>query len=615
MDEFRNAGAQQPLEVARPVEQPTSGQQVPPAEYNTALDDRGSGAGAALLESVYGTSEVPTKQEGLAISIDAHRKGPETGALEQFVSHVPFAGSLWEVAGPAGLINAKKAVDRYNADTQTVEDLNIIGKFLVDQERSEEEWKDAGVWDYAKAIMADLPKYMVEFALTGGAYTVGKAGIKKLVKEGVKSRVKSAVVGTVARGVGVAAQAAASPQLYVPGALRRQIESGLSGDDLSFLEALPAAYADAFIEMGTERAGGLIGKAAGKIPGIRQAKKAIGKAWVGAVGGRTSSDLSKAVASQVGWHGVIGEIGEERLGDILRGTLGSLGVEGFGFGSTGGAVTAVADLVSGNEVDTSAFKQLAGEAIALSVPGAGSVSLQAAQRLASGTASRGDVAKVLGKDVADTLNRKQRLELVAEAQQIVATLQPPSTENQPLQSRAVPELSGVAEQVPTESPEAVQQPQSATAAAQPDVLPVQDASAAPVDAVGAEVSRRDELLAMTTQERTAAGREAGVKVGGLVAWVATDKILKAEEQLTLGDTEPDVTMSKSYPADEPVGDLVRRHLEREQKKGKPAWFDGTNLYMSSGKYTIQQDDRGRARLSKSHNISTEGMLRWFEKSD
>jgi hypothetical protein len=53
----------------------------------------------------------------------------------------------------------------------------------------------------------------------------------------------------------------------------------------------------------------------------------------------------------------------------------------------------------------------------------------------------------------------------AEAQRILDTLQPPSTENQPLKSRAVPELSGVAEQqVPTESPEAVQQPQAAVAA-------------------------------------------------------------------------------------------------------------------------------------------------------
>lgn len=57
---------------------------------------------------------------------------------------------------------------------------------------------------------------------------------------------------------------------------------------------------------------------------------------------------------------------------------------------------------------------------------------------------------------------------------------------------------------------------------------------------------------------------------------------------------------------------IRRWLKREQEKGKPAWFDGSCLYMTAGKHTIHYDNKGRPFLSRLHELSEDGMFRHFE---
>lgn len=66
--------------------------------------------------------------------------------------------------------------------------------------------------------------------------------------------------------------------------------------------------------------------------------------------------------------------------------------------------------------------------------------------------------------------------------------------------------------------------------------------------------------------------------------------------------------SLNHKADE---DLIIKHLLEEQRKDKPAWFDGTHFYFTRGKYKVVHLKK-KSSIKKMHNLSLEGMLNHFE---
>lgn len=185
---------------------------------------------------------------------------------------------------------------------------------------------------------SQMPAFMVEFALTGGAGKLAQkaavAGAEKLVKKAVISKVTGVTANIAARTV-------AMPGLYAPKYAERRLNDFTAITDKGELllheskespaksALLAVGYTSA--EVASEMAGGAIGKylvdpvtkavrtplisAVNHLPtsvknAVYQAYKAI----------KPNAQISK-VFTAGGWNGMIEELGEERVNDIMQSTL------------------------------------------------------------------------------------------------------------------------------------------------------------------------------------------------------------------------------------------------------------------------------------------------------
>ncbi len=261
-----------------------------------------------------------------------------------------------------------QAVKRVKDGSEAPADWRRMAGTLDSMERSEDDGLKEHVWN----ILKELPAFAIEFAATGGAYTgVRKATTKAITKAAgkyAKAEATKVAAGVASRAAGVVAQAALQPHRIAENIARKyttrfgvqqdakgSVVEWLDPDDPSFLEAVAKGAGSHVIELGSERAGGrLIG-----IPGVSRivAMKAgiinrlLKKGWSPK---QIQDGLKKA-----GWHGMIPEVFEERVGEVARGVT---GVE-EGFGVTGGILAN----------DPESWEQLLAEGIALSVPGAAQI--------------------------------------------------------------------------------------------------------------------------------------------------------------------------------------------------------------------------------------------------
>jgi len=318
---------------------------------------------------------------------------------------LPFVGAAVEAKH---LANLHSAVKRVEEGTQSEEDEQLLVEFLRLQQRAGR----GGVGYKVATILAELPAFVAEFAAGGAA--VAKAGAKvaaaKAVKEAVEKAARKSAQMAVAKwgvskgvaraGAGIAktslmagAQlgaitamgeatglAMAPFQGYSGGsrisanAWRRALpDMALSGDESTqltlhfyntadeFLDALPTAVADEYIEILSERSGAGIRSAFQKLPGADQVavmQASVARWWTQKYGEGAAAKLMKRIAKAGGWDGVLEEFAEERLGGFLRGAT---GVEEGGI-----LANTFPDL-----------EQMAAELIAFSVPGAASSALRA----------------------------------------------------------------------------------------------------------------------------------------------------------------------------------------------------------------------------------------------
>ncbi len=211
---------------------------------------------------------------------------------------------------------------------------------------------------------SQMPAFMIEFAATGG---VGKVA-QKAVQEGVEKIAQKAVVGKVAgTAANVLARTAAMPALYAPHYGERRINDYMAVTDkgsLVFKESTesPAksallAFGHTSVEVASELSGAAIGKyvvapavgaatrylktpmtqAVNQLPvklrqGLYQAYKAI----------NPNASVSK-VFTAGGWNGMLEELGEERVADIMHATL-ELGTDKeYGFQDYLDAITPSSD--------------------------------------------------------------------------------------------------------------------------------------------------------------------------------------------------------------------------------------------------------------------------------
>lgn len=166
-----------------------------------------------------------------------------------------------------------------------------------------------------------LPAFVGEFVLTGGVASAGKKltlkGLEKLVTKEGMAKLESNLAGRIAKksianiGAGVLQTIPAGLTRIPAGALYRH---EVQGDD--FVPALAKSLTDQFIEVTSERAGGLLEHipVPKRLSAIRDALTAR---WLGQGEGRTMAQLQKVI-EKTGWNGVLGEMFEERVGDIAK---------------------------------------------------------------------------------------------------------------------------------------------------------------------------------------------------------------------------------------------------------------------------------------------------------
>ena len=267
---------------------------------------------------------------------------------------------------------------------QKREDERILKEYFEKQE----ELADRGSTFGGKVggVLGQLPAFAAEFFLTGGAATAGK----KLALKGAEKALGKAAqktAGKVATKVagfvgGTAARAAAIPTGAAKAAAERQIPLSFNIDDngetsvqLSKESPMTSVFkgiGDHYIEIATESMGGALSAGAGRITHMSSkllkklpfAGKAMGKlekAWIQLKPFRTSAKFAETIADKTGFHGMLEELGEERVGTILRAIT---DVDDFGAGEDANMWER---LKAGASQD---LKNLPVELVAFSVPGA-----------------------------------------------------------------------------------------------------------------------------------------------------------------------------------------------------------------------------------------------------
>lgn len=305
-------------EVARPTE-------APPTDY--------AGMGKEF-EREFGDLGYQFDEKNVAdLSRSIQPAAEIEGAIEFYRSRGTLSGdakvgkklvSMLPQEAAVDVVNKKEllaSVKRLEAGEANVDDPWIFARAVVQAEEHEQRGWPEKTLDLALA----LPGFAAEYAATGGAFSLARGGTKLLISK-IMSRLAKKAAGSVPKrlaasstarvaghalghsaaaageaaslGAGVLAHTAMMPHRIAQQTARVMLEDR----DKTWFEALPKAVARQAIEMGSERLGGLFGRA---------------------VPPATRMSMLRKVGEKIGFHGALQEIGEEVAGDVVGGLTGA----------------------------------------------------------------------------------------------------------------------------------------------------------------------------------------------------------------------------------------------------------------------------------------------------
>lgn len=182
-----------------------------------------------------------------------------------------------------------------------------------------------------------LPTWMIEFAATGWLARLGDSAAKKagekIIGEYAKTKVGQIALKTAGWAAGGVTRTAGLLHRVGDTTMQRQVDVvlGLREDENWATSAL-IGWGDVAIEAATETAGegmtAVGGALIGKLKFGSKLTSMLESAWITATGG-TKGEFVRKMASKAGYSNILGEIGEERLGTILRAIT---SVDDFGAG-------------------------------------------------------------------------------------------------------------------------------------------------------------------------------------------------------------------------------------------------------------------------------------------
>ena len=202
-------------------------------------------------------------------------------------------------------------------------------------------------------ILVDMVPFVTEFVVSGGAASIGREAVKKAAVKYLKKYGKGKMAKAAVLVAGGLAAGATRLPLFVGRIIKNSEYNTEQGQGDA--EAAFKAIGDTYIELISEASGeGLLALGA-KIPVLNR----LFKGWSKSTGGSRVEFLKK-MSNKVGYHGILGEIGEERLGDQLRAVT---GVQDFGLDGDDNTV------LNRMFAAIPSLKQLATEGVAFTVPG------------------------------------------------------------------------------------------------------------------------------------------------------------------------------------------------------------------------------------------------------
>jgi len=261
--------------------------------------------------------------------------------------YLPFVGAVPSIKDAMSLYGAAKRLEK--GENTPVDDY-VLAKFKAESER------DSTFGAKVTNILTEIPSFALELAATGGIFTGVKAATQKAITEGLETGVEKTarrkmLESLVTRSAGSAAGATAqtvparfmeitaetiqnmTPEYqYRPGE-DKLFNAYISKEGDNVWKSAAKALSNQWVEVLSEKSGGIFNEMAAPVKN-KILKLGVFKSLLKNNPNLTSNQFMKLVNS-AGWNGIFAEMGEERIGEVMRGILTQVGLseEGFKFPS------------------------------------------------------------------------------------------------------------------------------------------------------------------------------------------------------------------------------------------------------------------------------------------
>jgi hypothetical protein len=254
-------------------------------------------------------------------------------------------------------------------------DVGLIEDLLVRTQEQQERGHTFG-GQVAKGLL-NLPTWMAEFAMTGGFANLGSAAAKNAGEKLLKSWAKTSAGKTALKAAGWTGGAITRATLGLAPRIaekagQRQVQAQILGaDQEGWATSFAKAWGDIVIESASETAGdaltGIPIKVLNETKFGRKFVDSLRKGWMAATGGK-AGDFAREMLTAGGYSNIIGEYGEERLGNLLRALT---DVDDFGAGKDANVIDRLKAAVKQDLKP----KNIAVELTVLAAPMAGQVAI------------------------------------------------------------------------------------------------------------------------------------------------------------------------------------------------------------------------------------------------
>ncbi|MEI8127979.1 MAG: hypothetical protein WCG95_00045 [bacterium] len=276
--------------------------------------------------------------EGMKAQMQAEGKENFVDRLKYngVANSIPFLSGLADVKDKMAISSIAKKIN--NGTEVAPEEMERYNQFMIDQ--AEMAYRGVTIGGKSADVISNIPAFAGEFLATGGLGSIGRTAVQKTITSGLQEVGEKELGKRLLKGTAEAIGDTATrlplgmPHFVVENYQDRRMTDGLNITDkgqwlLKDSQEKPfttfaKAFGDGFIEVFSEMTGEGIGIGASAIS--RQALKNLPK---GAV--RELYKFARKITppkrwaemlSKTGFHGILEEYGEERLGNLLKGLTG-----------------------------------------------------------------------------------------------------------------------------------------------------------------------------------------------------------------------------------------------------------------------------------------------------